>query len=80
MHWQDEENLLYIGFDQGKVVRLRLKESNYMQYTEMPELGIHTLRITGMTSNGEADTFTSVSDDATLKVTENTSGSVVAQH
>lgn len=79
MHWQDEADMLYIGFDQGKVVRLKLKE-NVMQYTELPELGVHTLRITGMTSNRESDTFTTVSDDAFIKVTENTSGSVVAQH
>lgn len=50
-----------------------------MQYTEMTELGIHTLRITGITADRETGTFTSVSDDGTFKVTENTSGSVVAQ-
>lgn len=49
-----------------------------MQYTEMTELGIHTLRITGITADRETGTFTSVSDDGTFKVTENTSGSVVA--
>lgn len=50
-----------------------------MQYTELDELGVHNLRITGMMSDGETDTFTTVSDDAFLKVIENTSGSVVAQ-
>lgn len=51
-----------------------------MQYEELTELGTHTLRITGLTANADSDTFTTVSDDASLKVTENTSGSVVAQH
>ena len=45
----------------------------------MDELGVHTLRITGITSNLDTGTFTSVSDDGTFKVTENTSGSVVAE-
>ena len=79
MHWDDEENILYIGFDQGRVVRLQINEENPMQYTEMDELGVHTLRITGLTSNRETGTFSSVSDDGTFKVTENTSGSVVAE-
>ena len=43
----------------------------------MTELGVHTLRITGITSDRETGTFTSVSDDGTFKITENTSGSVV---
>ena len=79
MHWDNEENTLYIGFDQGRVVRLKRNKDNPMQYTELEELGVHSLRITGITSNGENNTFTSVSDDGTLKVTENASGSVVAQ-
>ena len=45
----------------------------------MAELGVHTLRITGLTTNRETGTFYSVSDDGTFKVTENTSGSVVAE-
>ena len=79
MHWDDEDRTLYIGFDQGKVVRLKLEENNIMQYAELPELGIHTLRITGITSDPETGTFTTVSDDGQMKVTENSSGSVVAQ-
>jgi hypothetical protein len=58
-------------------VRLRIGE-NPMQYQEMMELGVHTLRVTGISSNAESDTFSSVSDDGSFKVTENTSGSVVA--
>ncbi len=50
-----------------------------MQYEEMTELGVHTLRVTGITANAETDTFVSVSDDGSFKVTENTSGSVIAQ-
>jgi len=40
---------------------------------------VHTLRITGVSSNNETNTFSSVSDDGTFKVTENDSGSVVAE-
>ena len=79
MHWDAEDNVLYIGFDQGKVVRLRI-EDNPMQYTELTELGVHTLRVTGIKANKEAGTFTTVSDDAQMKVTENSSGSVVFEH
>lgn len=50
-----------------------------MQSTDLQELGVHTLRVTGISSNAENDTFLSVSDDGTFKVTENTSGSVVAE-
>ena len=78
MYWDDEEHILYIGFDQGRVVRINVSVENPMQYSEMTELGTHTLRITGITADRETGTFTSVSDDGTLKVTENTSGSVVA--
>ena len=52
---------------------------NLMQYEEMTELGVHTLRVTGITANAETDSFVSVSDDGSFKVTENTSGSVIAQ-
>ena len=51
MFWDDREGILYIGFDQGKVVRLRLEE-NPMNYTEEAETGPHTLRITGISVNG----------------------------
>lgn len=51
MYWDDEASLLYIGFDQGRVVRLQINVENPIQYTEMTELGVHTLRITGMTAN-----------------------------
>ena len=51
MYWDDEASLLYIGFDQGRVVRLQINAENPIQYTEMTELGVHTLRITGMTAN-----------------------------
>jgi hypothetical protein len=79
MYWDAEDNILYIGFDQGKIVRLKI-EDNPMQYTELSELGVHTLRVTGIKANKEAGTFTTVSDDAQLKVTENSSGSVVFEH
>lgn len=76
MYFDDEANIVYIGFDQGKVVRLKIGE-NPVHYTEMTELSTHTLRITGIHANKEAGTFTTVSDDALMKVTEGTSGSVV---
>ena len=78
MYWDDTDNILYIGFDQGRCVRLKITEDNPMAYTEMEELGVHTLRITGISTNRETGSFMSVSDDGTFKVTENTSGSVVA--
>jgi len=76
MYFDEEANIIYIGFDQGKVVRLKLGD-NPIHYTEMTELSVHTLRITGIQANKEAGTFTTVSDDAQMKVTEGTSGSVV---
>ena len=78
MHWDDNQRILYIGFDTGRVVRLRIGE-NPMHYEEMAELGVHTLRVTGISSCSETDSFTSVSDDGSFKVTENTSGSVTAE-
>ena len=50
-----------------------------MTYTELPELGIHNLRIMGITSSAESGTFISISDAGTLKVTENHSGQTVAE-
>ena len=50
-----------------------------MNYTELEELGVHSLRITGITSDKDLGTFSSVSDDGSFKVTEKTSGSVVAE-
>lgn len=79
MHWDDNKGILYIGFDQGKCVRLQVSAENPLQYEELEELGVHTLRITGVSSNSETNTFSSVSDDGTFKVTENDSGSVVAE-
>ena len=38
MVFDSEAGILYIGFDQGKLVRLRIDE-NVMQYTELPEIG-----------------------------------------
>ena len=78
MHWEDSTRTLYIGFDTGRVVRIQVGE-NPMHHTELAELGVHTLRVTGLHSNPETGTFSSVSDDGTFKVTENSSGSVVAE-
>ena len=78
MHWDETNATLYIGFDQGRVVRLKMGDEGF-HYTELPELGVHTLRVTGITSNNDTGSFTSVSDDGTFKVTENDSGSVVAE-
>ena len=47
MYFDEEANIIYIGFDQGKVVRLKLGD-NPIHYTEMTELSVHTLRITGI--------------------------------
>ena len=33
LHWSDDDNILYIGFDQGKIIRLKINEQNHMQYT-----------------------------------------------
>ena len=60
-------------------MRLQISADNPINYTEKEELGVHTLRITGITSNRENNSFLSVSDDGTFKVTENSSGSVVVE-
>ena len=78
MCWDDNLCILYIGFDQGRCVRLKVNEDNAMQYEELEELGVHTLRITGIWSNSENGTFFTASDDGTFKVTENESGENVA--
>ena len=70
MSWDSKNNILFIGFDQGRLVRIKIDESNPMQHHELEELGVHTLRITGVLSNAEEGSFTSVSDDGTFKVTE----------
>ena len=33
LHWCDEDETLYIGFDQGKIIRLKMSDKNPMQYT-----------------------------------------------
>ena len=76
MAWDDNEGILYIGFDQGKVVRLRI-DSNPINYTELDETGPHTLRITGINVNSEGSLYTTVSDDGTMKVIDHSSGEVV---
>ena len=35
LHWADEEDILYIGFDQGKIVRLKISDKNPMQYNQV---------------------------------------------
>mmetsp|Transcript_41034 Transcript_41034/g.53796 ORF Transcript_41034/g.53796 Transcript_41034/m.53796 type:complete len:168 (+) Transcript_41034:62-565(+) len=50
-----------------------------MQHRELPELGIHTLRITGISSLGEDNTFYTVSDDGTFKLTDNKTGMPLAE-
>ena len=79
MHWDDAECLLYIGFDQGRCVRLKVNADNPMSYQELEELGVHTLRITGISSNSGRDNFFSVSDDGTYKVTEKATGETVCE-
>ena len=32
LHWSDDEDILYIGFDQGKIIRLKISDKNPMQY------------------------------------------------
>ena len=73
MSFDESSGVLYIGFDQGKLVRLRIDE-NVMQYTELPEIGPHTLRLNGISINTEANSFMSVSDDGSFKTTDNESG------
>jgi len=75
MYWDDENLTLYIGFDQGRMVRIKLSEENPMQHQELEELGVHTLRITGIyPSEGDAGHFSSVSDDGTFRVTSKSQG------
>ena len=78
MHWSEEESTVYIGFDQGRLVRIKVEE-NPMHYSELPQLPVHTLRITGLLANPASGTFMTVSDDAVLKVSEAESGSVVSE-
>ena len=50
-----------------------------MQHHELEELGVHSLRVTGIyPSEGEAGIFVSVSDDGTLKVTSKGQGQTIA--
>jgi len=79
LHWDDPSRTLYIGFDTGRVVRLRISEENPMHYQELTELGVHTLRVNGILANADTGSFTSISDDGTLKVTDNATGSVVTE-
>ena len=37
LHWSDEDDILYIGFDQGKIIRLKMSDKNPMQYSQVSD-------------------------------------------
>jgi len=50
-----------------------------MQHHELEELGVHTLRMTGIyPSEGAAGIFASVSDDGSFKVTSKSEGQTIS--
>jgi FlaG/FlaF family flagellin (archaellin) len=77
LYWSDKEMTLYVGFDQGRVVRLKVDES-CTTYTELAELGPHTLRVMGIWVNNATGNLYSISDAGTFKITEKNTGTTVA--
>ena len=60
------------------MVRLKVNNDKGQSYTEMPELGVHSLRVMGIDVQPSTGTFISISDAGTMKVTEANSGQNVA--
>lgn len=71
LHWSESEETLFIGFDDGKVSRLKITDSTY---TELGETALHRERVTGMMVI--QNKLHSVSDLGDMKVSHTMTGEV----